>query len=130
MHEQPGDIVAVSHQSGRREGLVVGSHIDYAVRPISLPFPPHRVRGAAFVGAADVVSVLRAAKSSRSSSTPERSTTRGESVALLRVPLVLTSSPSSVLSHRYPTVTRVRRTVQYLPAAVPRKRTVERHIYW
>ncbi|KAJ6578972.1 hypothetical protein B0H10DRAFT_2231684 [Mycena sp. CBHHK59/15] len=31
----PGDIVAVSHGAyGRREGLVVGSHIDYAGRQI------------------------------------------------------------------------------------------------
>ncbi|KAI0658538.1 hypothetical protein C8Q70DRAFT_1045543 [Cubamyces menziesii] len=30
----PGDIVAVSHSQGRREGLVVGSHIDYAGRQI------------------------------------------------------------------------------------------------
>jgi hypothetical protein len=31
---QPGDIVAVQHGNyGRREGLVIGSHIDYAVRP-------------------------------------------------------------------------------------------------
>ena len=31
-HEQPGDIVAVNHGAyGRREGLVIGSHIDYAV---------------------------------------------------------------------------------------------------
>ena len=29
---QPGDIVAVNHGAyGRKEGLVVGSHIDYAV---------------------------------------------------------------------------------------------------
>ena len=34
-----------------------------------------------------------------------------------------------VCSLRYPTVTRVRRTVQYLPSTT-RKRTVERHIYW
>jgi hypothetical protein len=32
-HEKPGDIVAVSHGAyGRREGLVVGAHIDHAVR--------------------------------------------------------------------------------------------------
>ncbi|KAF7352125.1 F-box domain-containing protein [Mycena venus] len=31
----PGDVVAVSHGAyGRREGLVVGSHIDYAGRQI------------------------------------------------------------------------------------------------
>ncbi|CDO69583.1 hypothetical protein BN946_scf184759.g23 [Trametes cinnabarina] len=30
----PGDIVTVSHTQGRREGLVVGSHIDYAGRQI------------------------------------------------------------------------------------------------
>ncbi|KAJ6559916.1 hypothetical protein B0H19DRAFT_1146067 [Mycena capillaripes] len=31
----PGDIVAVSHHAyGRREGLVVGAHIDYAGRQI------------------------------------------------------------------------------------------------
>ncbi|KAI0775874.1 hypothetical protein BD413DRAFT_610595 [Trametes elegans] len=31
----PGDVVAVQHAiSGRREGLVVGSHIDYAGRQI------------------------------------------------------------------------------------------------
>ncbi|TCD61364.1 hypothetical protein EIP91_008554 [Steccherinum ochraceum] len=31
----PGDIVAVQHAySGRREGLVIGSHIDYAGRQI------------------------------------------------------------------------------------------------
>ncbi|KAJ6464351.1 hypothetical protein C8R45DRAFT_1107260 [Mycena sanguinolenta] len=31
----PGDIVAVSHGTyGRREGLVVGTHIDYAGRQI------------------------------------------------------------------------------------------------
>jgi hypothetical protein len=31
---QPGDIVAVNVQSaGRREGLVIGQHIDYAVCP-------------------------------------------------------------------------------------------------
>lgn len=34
---QPGDIVAVNHGAyGRKEGLVVGSHIDYAVS--SVPF--------------------------------------------------------------------------------------------
>lgn len=37
---QPGDIVAVNHGAyGRKEGLVIGSHIDYAVR--SDPF--HRL---------------------------------------------------------------------------------------
>ncbi|KAK0491557.1 hypothetical protein IW261DRAFT_1438320 [Armillaria novae-zelandiae] len=31
----PGDIVAVQHAySGRREGLVIGSHVDYAGRQI------------------------------------------------------------------------------------------------
>ncbi|KAF5366515.1 hypothetical protein D9757_012177 [Collybiopsis confluens] len=31
----PGDIVAVSHGiGGRREGLVIGSHVDYAGRQI------------------------------------------------------------------------------------------------
>ncbi|KAK0447745.1 hypothetical protein EV421DRAFT_1787881 [Armillaria borealis] len=31
----PGDIVAVQHAySGRREGLVIGSHLDYAGRQI------------------------------------------------------------------------------------------------
>ncbi|KAF9266142.1 hypothetical protein L218DRAFT_956521 [Marasmius fiardii PR-910] len=31
----PGDIVAVNHgMGGRREGLVVGSHVDYAGRQI------------------------------------------------------------------------------------------------
>ncbi|KAI0638568.1 hypothetical protein C8Q77DRAFT_440706 [Trametes polyzona] len=30
----PGDIVAVSSAGGRREGLVVGSHIDYAGRQV------------------------------------------------------------------------------------------------
>jgi hypothetical protein len=40
---QPGDIVALQHgQYGRTEGLVVGSHVDYAVRPIP-SFPSHRV---------------------------------------------------------------------------------------
>lgn len=29
-----GDIVAVQHPGGRREGLVVGSHIDYAGRQV------------------------------------------------------------------------------------------------
>ena len=81
---QPGDLVAVQHTSGRREGLVVGSHIDYAVRALPrTPAPP--------VPAADVwcmivpynfsrsrcLRAFRAGKSSRSSSTPERSTTRG-----------------------------------------------------
>jgi len=33
---QPGDIVTVNHGNyGRREGLVIGSHIDLAVRPPS-----------------------------------------------------------------------------------------------
>jgi hypothetical protein len=32
---QPGDIVALNHGNyGRTEGLVVGSHIDYAVRAL------------------------------------------------------------------------------------------------
>ncbi|KAF8506063.1 hypothetical protein F5888DRAFT_499238 [Russula emetica] len=30
----PGDIVTVNHGLGRREGLVIGSHIDYAGRQI------------------------------------------------------------------------------------------------
>jgi hypothetical protein len=41
---QPGDIVTVNHGAyGRREGLVIGSHVDYAVRrlpPIFRGFPP------------------------------------------------------------------------------------------
>jgi hypothetical protein len=33
---QPGDIVAVRHGlKGRQEGLVIGSHYDYAVRALS-----------------------------------------------------------------------------------------------
>jgi hypothetical protein len=33
-HRQPGDIVAIRHGiKGRQEGLVIGSHFDYAVRP-------------------------------------------------------------------------------------------------
>lgn len=35
MSFQPGDIVAVNHGVyGRKEGLVVGSHVDYAVSTI------------------------------------------------------------------------------------------------
>ena len=35
--EQPGDIVAVNHGAyGRKEGLVIGSSVDYAVRPLLL----------------------------------------------------------------------------------------------
>ncbi|CCM02324.1 uncharacterized protein FIBRA_04416 [Fibroporia radiculosa] len=30
----PGDIVAVQHPSGRREGLVVGTRLDYAGRQV------------------------------------------------------------------------------------------------
>ncbi|EJF62255.1 hypothetical protein BD309DRAFT_988862 [Dichomitus squalens] len=73
----PGDIVAVSHQSGRKEGLVIGSHIDYAGRQI------------------------------------------------VEVQL----EPGEVYHAWYPTVTRVRRTVSYLPSP-QRKRTIERTIYW
>ena len=94
---QPGDIVAVQHAHGRREGLVVGSHIDYAVRtvprsaphvPVSdvlrlmPPSPPPACRPPPPLlsyGLALVLRVFtyRAGKSSRSSSIPERSTTRG-----------------------------------------------------
>jgi hypothetical protein len=36
---QPGDIVAIKHGIyGRKEGLVIGSHIDYAVRAQIIPF--------------------------------------------------------------------------------------------
>jgi hypothetical protein len=36
---QPGDIVAIRHGIyGRKEGLVIGSHIDYAVRAQIIPF--------------------------------------------------------------------------------------------
>ncbi|KAM5534437.1 hypothetical protein V8D89_011904, partial [Ganoderma adspersum] len=73
----PGDIVAVSHQTGRREGLVVGSHVDYAGRQV------------------------------------------------VEVQL----EPGEIYHAWYPTVTRVRRTVSYLPAP-QRKRTIERTIYW
>lgn len=39
MPEQPGDIVTVNHGAyGRREGLVIGSHVDYAVRRLPLNF--------------------------------------------------------------------------------------------
>lgn len=36
---QPGDIVAIKHGIyGRKEGLVIGSHIDYAVSAQIIPF--------------------------------------------------------------------------------------------
>ncbi|KAI0758077.1 hypothetical protein C8Q74DRAFT_1319934 [Fomes fomentarius] len=73
----PGDIVAVQHSSGRKEGLVVGSHLDYAGRQI------------------------------------------------VEVQL----EPGEIYHAWYPTVTRVRRTVSYLPTP-QRKRTIERTIYW
>lgn len=34
---QPGDIVSVNTPSGKREGLVLGSHVDYNVRARPLP---------------------------------------------------------------------------------------------
>ncbi|KAF8644273.1 hypothetical protein AX16_008575 [Volvariella volvacea WC 439] len=75
---QPGDIVAVHHGvSGRQEGLVVGSHYDYAGRQI------------------------------------------------VEVQL----DGGSVYHAYYPTVTRVKRTVQYTRPR-PAVRTVERRIYW
>ncbi|RPD66802.1 hypothetical protein L226DRAFT_565587 [Lentinus tigrinus ALCF2SS1-7] len=73
----PGDIVAVQHATGKREGLVVGSHVDYAGRQI------------------------------------------------VEVQL----EPGEIYHAWYPSVTRVRRTVSYLPAP-QRKRTIERTIYW
>ncbi|KAI0650373.1 hypothetical protein C8Q79DRAFT_943353 [Trametes meyenii] len=75
----PGDIVAVQHSiSGRREGLVVGSHVDYAGRQI------------------------------------------------VEVQL----EPGEIYHAWYPTVTRVRRTIQYTRPAPAHKRTIERTIYW
>lgn len=63
-----GDIVAVNHGTyGRTEGLVIGSHVDYAVSPTS---PLH---------ARNVLTYCRADKSSRSSSSPEKSTMLGAS---------------------------------------------------
>ncbi|KAJ8087185.1 hypothetical protein AAF712_002723 [Marasmius tenuissimus] len=79
----PGDIVAVNHgYGGRREGLVVGAHVDYAGRQI------------------------------------------------IEVQL-----DGEVYNHWYPTVTRVKRTIQYSrPPSLPRvpthQRTIERRIYW
>ncbi|KAH9927082.1 uncharacterized protein BXZ73DRAFT_102678 [Epithele typhae] len=98
----PGDIVAVSHSGGRKEGLVVGSHIDYAGRQIvEVQMEPGEIYHAWYVPA-----------------------------PALALPFAAPTLTTPRASHRYPTVTRVRRTVQYLPAAAHRKRTVERQIYW
>ena len=49
-YQQPGDIVAVNNGvAGRREGLVVGSHVDHLVRdnvpplPMTFPQPTRRL---------------------------------------------------------------------------------------
>ncbi|KAI0832797.1 hypothetical protein BC628DRAFT_352760 [Trametes gibbosa] len=74
----PGDIVAVSNSGVRREGLVVGSHIDYAGRQV------------------------------------------------VEVQL----DGGEIYNAWYPSVTRVRRTIQYTRPLPQHKRTIERTIYW
>lgn len=121
---QPGDVVAVSHGAyGRREGLVVGAHIDYAVR-----FPPLF----AFT-CSDVAAIHRVVRSSKCSWNMARCITRGTS-CLISPPIYLTSSVFSsdglTLAPRYPSVTRVRRTVSYARPSMGKQRTIERRIYW
>ncbi|KAH9854965.1 hypothetical protein C2E23DRAFT_816296 [Lenzites betulinus] len=76
----PGDVVAVSNGGTRQEGLVIGSHIDYA----------------------------------------------GRQVVEVRL-----DGSGEVYNAWYPSVTRVRRTIQYTrPSPQHHKRTIERTIYW
>ncbi|KAF7353356.1 hypothetical protein MSAN_01524000 [Mycena sanguinolenta] len=98
----PGDFVAVSHGAyGRREGLVVGSHIDYAVRHIPLHFSFR------FAYAANALTHPRVARSSKCNWTLARRTMHGT-----------------------PTVTRVRRTISYPRPSLNKARTIERRVYW
>lgn len=115
---QPGDIVAVNNGGGRREGLVVGSHIDHLVRHDALLPAPK------FLLNQRVVSISRVVKSSRFSSNP-RSSTTGK-------PAHSSSAKFEKIdaSIRYPQVTRVKRTVSYAQPVRPAYRTVERRIMW
>ncbi|KAI0797184.1 hypothetical protein C8Q75DRAFT_743738 [Abortiporus biennis] len=73
----PGDIVSVQRPgTDRRDGLVVGSHVDYLGRQI----------------------------------------------------LEVQMDPGEIYHAWYPTVTRVKRTISYVPTT--QKRTIERRIYW
>ncbi|OJT09508.1 hypothetical protein TRAPUB_14007 [Trametes pubescens] len=74
----PGDIVAVTAAGGRREGLVVGSHLDYA----------------------------------------------GRQVVEVRL------DGGEIYNAWYPSLTRVRRTIEYTRPSPQHKRTIERTIYW
>ena len=127
---QPGDIVAVRHGvKGRQEGLVIGSHIDYAVRV----FPSE---ASSFTSILNVALLLRADKSSKSSWIA-RFIMHGGCYFLhfyslyhsIIIHLIACSRPPIVLC-RYPTVTRVRRTISYSRPSLDRRRTIERRVYW
>lgn len=99
---QPGDIVTVKHGAyGRREGLVIGSHIDYAVRL------PHLLL---------FLSVVKALFLTR----PLLWDLQGRQIVEVQF------EPGDIYHAWYPTVTRVKRTIY----TRPQPRTVERHVYW
>ncbi|TFY67900.1 hypothetical protein EVG20_g3764 [Dentipellis fragilis] len=84
----PGDIVTVNHGAyGRKEGLVIGSHVDYAVRR-----PLHPTWG----DLSNPQLAHRAVRSSRSSSSPARSTRHGTR------PLRASSAPSTPVRNSAP----------------------------
>ena len=114
---QPGDIVAVNNgAAGRREGLVVGSHIDHLVRCNTFApcqFPPTN-------------ELLLSLGSSN-----HRGSIRHSSRQLLVNPPIPSVKPTTIdASVRYPQVTRVKRTVSYAQPVRPAYRTVERRIVW
>jgi hypothetical protein len=101
MKKQPGDIVAVNHGGyGRREGLVVGSHFDYAVRPSSHPHQS-KITPSPLIYASRVL-------------------LQGRQVVEIQF------EPGDIYHAWYPSVTRVKRTIY----TRPKPRTVERHVYW
>jgi hypothetical protein len=102
-HTQPGDIVTVNHGNyGRREGLVIGSHIDYAVRPLPVVRVSFLIHLPAF---SFFFSPLRI---------------QGRQIVEVQF------EPGDIYHAWYPSVTRVKRTIY----TRPKPRTVERHVYW
>ena len=115
---QPGDIVAVNNgAAGRREGLVVGSHIDHLVRH-GVPLPH--------------VNFLQPTRRSLSLGSSNHRGSAGHSSCQLLVnpPIPPLKPAKSDASTRYPQVTRVKRTVSYAQPVRPAYRTVERRIMW